>query len=165
MNLHKLPKDILIEIIKKNFDFSKLSVEQVENIHSEISKAAKKRYLNELNKNRKILETKYDGFDIEVKYWDGIRVGDLKIKLYFTEENKYELKYYEYGYELKDCRRFAKYYNTQEELIQHILHIHTNIPERVDEFVSIIKTLINALQNNYRIEAIIDQNFVDNDIY
>ena len=162
MNLHKLPKDILIEIIKKNFDFSKLSVEQVENIHREISRAAKKRYIDELKKNQKILETRYDGFDIEVKYWNRIRVGDLKIKLHFTEKNKYELKYYEYELELRRC---TEHYKTQEELIKHILHILKNVdPERVDGFVSIIKTLINALQNNYRIEAIIDQNFVDNDI-
>ena len=55
MDLHKLPKDILIEIIKKTFDFSKLSVEEVERLYIPLHDKFKQKCLEEGNKNEKLL--------------------------------------------------------------------------------------------------------------
>ena len=154
MELHKLPKDILIEIIKKNYDFTKLSIDQVENVHSEISKRAKARYHEEWKKNQEILETRHNDFCIQV-YCDAIRIGHVKIKLHYKRDYDYELKYYNCG------RRIIKLVKIQEDLIQYIIRIFKDTDStRVDEFISIIKTYIKALQDNHRIEEIISLKFV-----
>ena len=114
MDLYNLPKDILIEIIKKNYDFTKLSIDQVENIHSEISKRAKARYLDELRKNGQILETRYDEFAIEVNSCKSIKVRNLKIKLYYNAKYEYELQYY--AIKLNYYRKFKKHYKRKKNL-------------------------------------------------
>lgn len=75
-----------MKLLRKNYDFTNLSLDQVEIIHSEISKRAKALYHEEWKKNQKILETRHDVFNIEVNCCDSIRIGHVKIEL-FTMQN------------------------------------------------------------------------------
>ena len=59
MDLYKLPKDILIEIIKKSFNFSKLSVDDVDRLHGLMNQNFKKRYSEEIQKNEKLMGKRY----------------------------------------------------------------------------------------------------------
>ena len=147
MDLHKLPKDILIEIVKKTFDFSKLSIEEVERLYGPLHDKFKQKCLDEERKNGKLLKERFyvGNLYIETRCARRILIGRIcQINVDF-KESRYDLKY-----------RTLETYNTEEDLINRISEIlkfsHTD--KQIEEIIFTTKMLIKTLQDNEKISDI-----------
>lgn len=152
MDLYKLPKDILIEIIKKTYDFSKLSIEDVDKLHSSLHDKFRQRYMDEMNKNNNLMEKIYVAGDLNIKMntmRNIILVGNIfKIRFH---SNEYELNY-----------RFSEFYDSEEELIVRARDIiqWPKTCKDVEEIISIIKSLIKFFESNKKISNIFHKYFM-----
>ena len=149
MDLHKLPKDILIEIVKKTFDFSKLSIEEVERLYGPLHDNFKQKCLDEERKNGKLLKEKFYVGDLYVETrFSRIKIGrNLSISVDFLE-SRYDLKY-----------RTLETYNTEEDLINRISEILKVSPlnksdNQIEEIIFTTTLLIKTLQDNEKISDI-----------
>ena len=148
MDLHKLPKDILIEIVRKTFDFSKFSIEEVERMYGPLHDKFKQKCLDEECKNEKLLKERFHVGNLYVETrFSRILVGRIcQISVDF-KESKYYLKY-----------RTLETYNTEEDLINRIseiLKVSINKTDKqIEEIIFTTKMLIKTLQDNEKISDI-----------
>ena len=149
MDLHKLPKDILIEIVKKTFDFSKLSIEEVERLYGPLHNKFKQKCLDEERKNGKLLKEKFYVGDLYIETrFSRILIGRIcQISVDFLE-CRYDLKY-----------RTLETYSTEEDLINRISEILKVSPinksdKQIEEIIFTTKMLIKTLQDNEKISDI-----------
>ena len=148
MDLHKLPKDILIEIVKKTFDFSKLSIEEVERLYAPLHDKFKQKCLEEENKNEKLMSERYFVGDLYVEVrFSRIRIGRICQITVDYKESRYDLKY-----------RTLETYNNEDNLMKRIselLKVQINKTDKqIEEIIFTTKILIKALQDNEKISDI-----------
>ena len=92
-SLYKLPKDILIDLLMKSYDFDKLSTEQVYEIHKSIHKKCREKYKKELDTNIQIMKTDHNIANIKI--WmdkvnlDHIYIGNILRIALFTKQHHY----------------------------------------------------------------------------
>lgn len=110
---YKLPKDILVDLLTKTFDFEKLSVEQVHELHTQIQDKTLDKYKKELDKSRNILESKHNISSIYIStgplHLSYIKVGNLEINV---RDNTYKHKF--------SVMPHNKDIKTEAELIQFV---------------------------------------------
>ena len=66
--LYDLPKEILIELLEKTYNFDSIPLEDVFNISNDIKLSFNSRIEKEKLLKRKILDTKYQVSDIEIYF-------------------------------------------------------------------------------------------------
>ena len=152
MDLHKLPKDILIEIIKKTFDFSKLSVDEIETLYAPLYYKFNQKCFDEKSKNKKLMAQEYKIGNITIKMNEHrIIIGNIFIiRLHYEKKYEYNLYY-----------RSPEIYTTDDDLssrISVILKANTTDTE-ICEVVNTIKSLIQAFRNTCKIKDIICKYF------
>ena len=152
MDLHKLPKDILIEIIKKTFDFSKLSVDEIETLYAPLYYKFNQKCFDEKSKNKKLMAQEYTIGNITIKMNEHrIKIGNIFIiRLHYEKKYEYNLYY-----------RSPEIYTTDDELssrISVILKANTSDTE-ICEVINTIKSLIQAFRNTCKIQDIMCKYF------
>jgi hypothetical protein len=150
MDLHNLPKDILIEIIKKTFDFSKLSMEESERLYVPLHEKFKQKCIDEESKNTELMKKKYIVEDLNIRIaYNRIIVGDLfQIRPYATIFNLFY--------------HTTERYNTEEGLINRISEILkiSKDNKQIQNIVLAIKILIKSFRDNLEIQNKLKNEFL-----
>ena len=117
--LYKLPKDILVDLIIKSYDFEKLSLEEVEKIHSSIHTKSMQKYLQELDKVRHLM-CKTHNFGYVFSRMDIVNFSEIRVSDSFSMKELFRINlYYGHRYNYGFGSGNGKYtqYETEEELL------------------------------------------------
>ena len=130
-SLYKLPKDILVDLLMKSYDFDKLSIEEAYEIHKIIQKKYREKYEKELDTCIKIMKTCHyiGGLRImmePVNLYEIYIAGKIRIAL-FSKSHTYRFFFEHSSYKTLDellgnASLFLKdTYNLSEEGVQKMI--------------------------------------------
>jgi hypothetical protein len=151
-SLYNLPKDILVELLLKTYDFENLPIEDIYNIKKE----CQKRINMEKEKKFKILNSIYCLGNIQIRCSNSvIKVIDSSIQRefplpYLGEKGILELRMFSYYNRLFKIKNGCEIIDEDTDISSLYLHIQ-EIPykEEIKNYITeTIKTLLETLSTN-----------------